>query len=88
MSFLWATASASQPSPPSPAAGEHWDVTEQMDTYYNCIPHFNFRMAMDHSPDLKGVTVAPREGGDGGGLGFGGGGNGNGGLGSGFSALQ
>ena len=24
----------------SSTTGEHWDVTEQMDTYYNPVPHF------------------------------------------------
>lgn len=44
--------------------GEHWDVTEQMDTYYNPIPHFDFKLALDHSPTLKYVPVLPRGGDD------------------------
>jgi hypothetical protein len=37
--------------------GEHWDVSEQMDTYYNPIPHFTYQMALDHSPTLKNVRI-------------------------------
>ena len=44
--------------------GEHWDVVEQMDTYYNPIPHFGYRLALDHSPTLKNVPVLPRGGDD------------------------
>lgn len=42
-------------------AGEHWDNSEEMDTYYNPIPHFTYQMALDHSPTLKNVRtlVAP-----------------------------
>jgi hypothetical protein len=36
-------------------AGEHWDNSEEMDTYYNPIPHFTYQMALDHSPTLKNV---------------------------------
>lgn len=44
--------------------GETWDVSEQMDTYYNPIPHFTFGMALDHSPTLKAVPALPRAGDD------------------------
>lgn len=84
------------PSSPPPtrttpaAAGEHWDVTEQSGTYYNCNPHFNYAMALYHSPVLRNVPVAPREGAglelELGGVGSGGNG-GRSGLGSGFGAL-
>jgi len=46
--------------------GEAWDASEQMDTYYNPIPHFTYRMAVDHSPTLRDLPVLPREEGDGG----------------------
>ncbi len=36
-----------------PAVGEHWDVTEQMDTYYNPIPHFGYNLALEHSPQAS-----------------------------------
>lgn len=42
-------------------AGEQWDVTDQSGTYYNPMPHFNFQMALDHSPDLLDIPVRPRE---------------------------
>lgn len=42
-------------------AGEQWDVTDQSGTYYNPMPHFNFQMALDHSPDLLTIPVKPRE---------------------------
>lgn len=42
-------------------AGEQWDVTDQSGTYYNPMPHFNFQMALDHSPDLLHIPVKPRE---------------------------
>lgn len=42
--------------------GENWDVQEQMDTYYNPIPHFDYRLALDHSPTLKQVPALPRAG--------------------------
>ena len=38
-------------------AGEHWDNSEEMDTYYNPIPHFTYQMALDHSPTLKNVRT-------------------------------
>lgn len=48
-----------RPSKPNPAltlspsaAGEHWDQTEQMDTYYNPIPHFGYDLALKHSPQV------------------------------------
>lgn len=41
--------------------GEHWDVTEQMDTYYNPIPHFGYDLALSHSPQLHDVPVLPRD---------------------------
>ena len=44
--------------------GENWDVREQMDTYYNPIPHFDYRLALDHSPTLKQVPALPRAGDD------------------------
>lgn len=40
-------------------AGEHWDVAEQMDTYYNPIPHFGYDLALAHSPQLRSVPVLP-----------------------------
>jgi len=40
--------------------GEHWDQSEEMDTYYNPIPHFTYQMALDHSPTLQNVPVLPR----------------------------
>jgi hypothetical protein len=40
--------------------GEHWDNSEEMDTYYNPIPHFTYQMALDHSPTLKNVPTLPR----------------------------
>ncbi len=72
--------------------GEHWDVTEQSGTYYNCNPHFNYRMAVLHSPVLRGVPLLAREGPaafpmpEAGGRGGGGDGL-DGGLGAGFAAL-
>ncbi len=48
-----------------PCAGEHWDFSEQMDTYYNPVPHFTYKMALDHSPTLKNVPTLPRGGLDG-----------------------
>ena len=39
-------------------AGEHWDQSEEMDTYYNPIPHFTYQMALDHSPPLKNVRCS------------------------------
>ncbi len=36
-----------------------------MDTYYNPIPHFTYKMALDHSPTLKNVPTLPRGGLDG-----------------------
>ena len=43
-------------------AGEQWDVSEQMDTYYNPIPHFDYRLALNHSPTLRKLPVLPRGG--------------------------
>jgi hypothetical protein len=37
--------------------GEYWDGTEQMDTYYNPIPHFGFDLALKHSPDLYNIPL-------------------------------
>ncbi|KAK9807824.1 hypothetical protein WJX72_010336 [[Myrmecia] bisecta] len=42
--------------------GEHWDVSEEMDTYYNPIPHFGYRLALNHSPQLLNVPTLPRGG--------------------------
>ena len=50
------------------AAGEHWDATEQMDTYYNPVPHFGYDLALAHSPQLREVPALPRDAGLGGGL--------------------
>ena len=36
-----------------------------MDTYYNPVPHFTYKMALDHSPTLKNVATLPRGGLDG-----------------------
>jgi hypothetical protein len=47
---------------PPPHAGETWDTTEAMDTYYNPIPHFGYSHALSHSPQLKSVPMLPREG--------------------------
>ena len=33
-----------------------------MDTYYNPIPHFDYRLALNHSPTLRKVPVLPRGG--------------------------
>lgn len=46
------------------STGEHWDVSEQMDTYYNPVPHFGYRLALDHSPTLRAVPTLPRGGDD------------------------
>ena len=43
------------------STGEHWDVTEHMDTYYNPIPHFGYDLALAHSPQLRDVPVLPRD---------------------------
>ena len=64
--------------------GEHWDVTEHMDTYYNPIPHFGYDLALAHSPILREVPSLPRDspldgGGNGGGGKGGKGGKGGGG---------
>ena len=40
--------------------GDHWDTSEQMDTYYNPIPHFDYRLALLHSPTLRNVPTYPR----------------------------
>ena len=39
-------------------AGEHWDQSEEMDTYYNPVPHFTYQMALDHSPTLQNVRFS------------------------------
>lgn len=44
----------------SSTAGEYWDQEEQMDTYYNPIPHFDYRLALQHSPQLRNVGTLPR----------------------------
>ncbi|CAG9463494.1 unnamed protein product [Pedinophyceae sp. YPF-701] len=41
--------------------GEYWDHVEHMDTYYNPIPHFDFGMALNHSPELRSLAVMPRD---------------------------
>ena len=41
---------------PSLPAGEHWDQTEQMDTYYNPIPHFGYDLALAHSPIVSNCS--------------------------------
>jgi hypothetical protein len=41
-------------------SGEHWDHTEQMDTYYNPIPHFGYDLALSHSPQVRWVRHLPR----------------------------
>ena len=42
--------------------GEHWDVSEQMDTYYNPIPVGWYDWALNHSPQLRAVPMKPRGG--------------------------
>lgn len=42
-------------------AGEAWDAVEQMDTYYNPIPHFGYELALAHSPQLRSVPTLPWE---------------------------
>jgi hypothetical protein len=42
--------------------GEHWDQTIHMDTYYNPIPHFGYKLALDHSPTLKKVWTGAAAG--------------------------
>lgn len=42
-------------------AGEYWDDIAHMDTYYNPVPHFGFKLALDHSPQLRGVPLKPKE---------------------------
>lgn len=42
-------------------SGETWDVSEQMDSYYNPVPHFGFAHAIKHSPQLLGVPELPRD---------------------------
>jgi hypothetical protein len=32
-----------------------------MDTYYNPVPHFGFKHALSHSPQLRGVQLQPKE---------------------------
>ena len=39
--------------------GETWDVVEEMDTYYNPIPHFGYDLALGHSPQLHAVPTLP-----------------------------
>lgn len=41
-------------------SGEHWDVWEHMDTYYNPVPHFGYDLAAAHSPTLMGLPELPR----------------------------
>lgn len=43
-------------------AGESWDVVESMDTYYNPIPHFNYALAVAHSPTLRDLPQLPKSG--------------------------
>jgi hypothetical protein len=31
-----------------------------MDTYYNPVPHFGFKLALQHSPQLKAVPMMPK----------------------------
>ena len=45
-------------------AGEQWDVSEEMDTYYNPIPVGGYDWAVNHSPQLRGVATKPRGGDD------------------------
>ncbi len=40
--------------------GESWDHVLHMSTYYNPIPHFGYKLAYDHSPQLKRVTMRPK----------------------------
>ena len=35
-----------------------------MDTYYNPIPHFGYKLALEHSPQLQRVPTLPRGGDD------------------------
>jgi hypothetical protein len=42
-------------------AGEQWDDMVHMDTYYNPIPHFGFKLALDHSPQLRNVPLKPKD---------------------------
>lgn len=44
--------------------GEFWDNEEEMDTYYNPVPHFTYEMALAHSPELRRLPVLPRGGED------------------------
>ena len=37
-------------------------MSEQMDTYYNPIPHFGYDLALAHSPTLRAVPTLPRGG--------------------------
>lgn len=53
--------------PPSRTPGEHWDHTEQMDTYYNPIPHFGYDLALAHSPIVSWSGEQRKRGGRGGG---------------------
>lgn len=46
--------------PIAAAAGEHWDDTITMDTYYNPVPHFGFKHALAHSPQLRSVPLQPK----------------------------
>lgn len=41
--------------------GEQWDESIHMDTYYNPVPHFGYKLALDHSPQLKSVPLRPKE---------------------------
>jgi hypothetical protein len=42
-------------------AGEQWDETVQMDTYYNPVPHFGYALALAHSPQLRNVPLRPKD---------------------------
>jgi len=42
-------------------SGEHWDVVEHMDTYYNPLPNMDYQQAVHHSPNLRNVKVRSRE---------------------------
>lgn len=42
-------------------SGENWDFIEHMDTYYNPIPHYGFQLALQHSPQLRGVPMLDKD---------------------------
>lgn len=46
-------------------SGEYWDTVEHMDTYYNPVPHFGFRHAVGHSPQLWSVPLPAADEGEG-----------------------